>query len=287
MSRRPLGILLSLILVLSSETPAHAFWSMGKVVHQDITRDALGRVLYSFVPGSAFPYPFSSRALAAINAAHKEADSPLSTYNAADHFDSESFAASYELLANRYQQMRALLRTRMSLPGERMWRLYGLMLHQVQDFYSHSTWVAAGNRDIVNFGKYLAKDSTPALILMPGAIGAACDASGIEVLRPVRQVTTGYYNVARPPGKCEHGTVQNSAVGCYFPVTGPNGINLDTDCRDPAAFAIARNLAVQESIALTLALIKDVYDRWNDESFYYRPFCSFVDSNRRYTMDCD
>jgi von Willebrand factor A domain-containing protein 7 len=284
MSRKLFGIILVPVLVSSFSPDSRAFWSVGKSVHQSITSEALSQPLFSLVQDRQ-TYPFSNLAIASINRAHFEADTD--TYRAADHFDSEALAASYQLLTTRYQQLVAYLSNGNKVGNRRqIWRLYGLMLHQVQDFYSHSTWVASGRTEIADFGKSISQGKMPPFLLPPDGIGMVCEAGGVRILNTAA-LTTGYYQVALPPGKCEHGTLYNAGMGCFFPSSMPNGINLDTDCRDPAGHARARELAIQETIALTQALLKDAYKRVPDVVGFDRPFCAFVDdSPRRYSEKC-
>jgi hypothetical protein len=283
MIKKLLGVTFLLGLLVLGLLPARetrAFWSVGKNIHQDVTQEALARREFALLPETKPLYRFKDRAIARINKAHREADS--GTYNAADHFDSESFAESYALLETRYQQMLTYLTTEEGIRYyDQQWRLFGLMLHQVQDFYSHSTWIASGHREIADFGKSLAAKTTPAFIRSAGSIGAVCEAGGVRILTPAGALTTGYYKVVPlPTGKCEHGTLENAAAGCLPLGPGPNGINLDTDCRDRPRFGLARQLAVQESVALAKALIADAYKTLGSPMRREeRSFCYFIDSD--------
>ncbi len=137
-----------------------AFWSRyGFKIHQQvITARALGRK-FAFnaadpVSGNTANYleSFDPSAVDAINETIGAMDDPSAyAYLPIDHFDAESLEPGFRFLA----QNRNNLMSDLAVPSpdqSEVWALLGQMLHQIQDFYPHTSWVANYPGVIVNFG---------------------------------------------------------------------------------------------------------------------------------------
>jgi hypothetical protein len=196
-------------------------------------------------------------------------------YDPIDHFDSEELTRAFRRLgANRGLLMIEL--QKQSPNQAEVWKFFGQMLHQIQDFYSHSSWVAAGYTDIVHFGT-LTKNYSAAMAPPPpfnqGAIsypdspipGTYCDESATTLVTPVpSQITTGYYKPRTPPpgGHCAHGSWPHLFANCVLLVLLPDGINHDSSCfsssADVAIFHLAKSLATEETTEFAQAIITDL-----------------------------
>jgi hypothetical protein len=137
--------------------------------HQDITKTALSAPnTFTF---ATVPYSFSPAAVTQINTVHQIVDNPP-MYWAPNHFDSNSFVASIKELAVRRGELNVLLSNTSSFPNAyaqnlsqlqtKAWNLLGFMLHAVEDFYAHSSWVDEGNTsNIVGFGALTENTAAP------------------------------------------------------------------------------------------------------------------------------
>jgi hypothetical protein len=230
---------------------AAAFWSaslgsfinknaINTKIHQTITSDALGAVVYDLKDPSGQKYSFTAQSIDAINESHARADSD--PYIPARHFDRESLIDGYNLLVTTRRNLIAMLAagyTNAANAQNAAQNALGYMLHQVQDFYSHSTWdarhpVTAGSAPpILDFGAATVAGASMPSSFLPDLpedqIGTVCDSDAIT-LTTNTNVTTGYYDAttitvgtvsvpiyskSAPSGKCEHGSLMYAVIaGC-------------------------------------------------------------------------
>jgi len=275
----PRYLLLALGIVLVTGPPAQAFWSQFEsrfYIHQQITKIALDP-LSSFTYGGA-TYSFQSNAITAIVNANADQDDCFSetlgkiglackvSYEAREHFDSEKLADGFALLISNRDNLRKEL-SRRPVNQQAVWGYVGKMLHQIQDFYSHSNWITNNpNAKFVDFGL---------LTQLPPATGVTSppDWTATSVFTQMCQpdlktlvagvtITTGYYPPNDPPhGKCSHGELTttlkaNAAHQCNVkqPIVSPDGIarqgqrELDLESVPVAAAFVAQQFHAQGQI---------------------------------------
>lgn len=271
---------------------ADAFWSrFGNVntnflVHQDLTKNVLVRPFEDV--------RFSDKAKAAIIEQHINLDTEsITPYSALDHVDSQRFLGSYAVLVSRHRQVMDAVRAG---DQEAAWSALGKMLHTVQDFYSHSTWVWKGQVDIIDFGKALSQQpntNPPPQIQSPSAGG--CESDHVTVSGD-SGFTTGYYPPsipAAPPNKCAHGGVGDWAeyyvnpirearigIALDFPGLGDGG--LDDVYRNNAEKA--QVIATRESYALVKSIVQSVKD---DEELGMCGVCLLTDTDDPEVCNCE
>jgi hypothetical protein len=245
---------------------ARAFWSwVGPATHhQDYTKESIGApVTFSYGNGA---YSFSSKALSQINLANGRADASY-LYDPRDHFDDEGFLGSLNQLWLRRQELDAFLGPRF-FNQQMAWELLGSMLHTIQDFYAHSSWVENGNTDVIlGFATYTEDPSAPTI--PPGfhpAVGDVCSNGSELIASASPQLTTGYYNpqfslfknqYPTPAGKCDHGPLVQT---CNYHL----GISLDTPCGADSFHDVAKRLAERETFAFVKAIVDKLHDNNND-----------------------
>jgi hypothetical protein len=292
-SRRTLLYVLTLSILGS--TTAYAFWSrtIGDYkVHQAITSTALAAPVYTFdTPNTA--YHFSGNAIHIINESHAKADSD--PYDERDHFDNESFAKSFTSLAVRRSELMTDLASSNPDMFGTDWPLLGYMLHQIQDFYSHSTWAkthptsGAGAPIIADFGAATelaaianSMNGLPAFLQNLPTPGAVCTSTppdpGSSLLLAMPPLTTGYFSPGvfgsgvfvqpnPPAGRCAHGVLAYAATGCAFKGVGgdtgwPDGIAHDEPCfkleEDLKIYDDAYAMAELETHTFVQAIINDL-----------------------------
>jgi hypothetical protein len=244
---------------------SNGFWSFStgaSSVHELITQTALAAPVYRL---NGDVYAFSQRAIDAINAVHPQVDSTLDkSYQATDHFDSQTLQLSLATLSFRRQRLVDELSS--SQPqAEHAWIWMGLMLHAVQDFYSHSTWVYLGNVGIVNFGALTQPLLVPSSFPDLNAPFESCQPDQKTVLTlSVLPFSSGYFPpLSPPPGKCNHGGRALSVLQCQSPVDIKDGMNLDGpgSCQTGVNIALADraiNLAGQETTVFVQSLISQL-----------------------------
>ncbi len=277
-----------------------AFWSkylVGKIHQQQITAPALNTA-FTFgaqdpVSGAPITYheSFSTAAIDAINETNGAMDDPGAyEYDPVDHFDSETLAPGFMLLATR----RYLLMRDLEPPSpnqDEVWVLLGQMLHQLQDFYSHSSWVANYPGVIVNFGSKTENwdfTANPPYPFNVGAIptlthpvssisGDFCNASGTALNQPANStIISGFWgDFMPPPAKhCAHGVVAHELANCLPPnllllPSLPDGINRDSPCfaldSDVKAYETARDRAKSETETFVQAIITDLSNDGNTQ----------------------
>ena len=273
--------------LLGLQDIANAFWSSVVTVHQDMTARALNQSIYSY---SGITYSFSQTAVDGINGMHTIADSD--PYDPRDHFDSERLIDGFALLVTHRQK----LMTELGKPSPSSavaWAALGLMLHQIQDFYAHSSYVehTGGSGAIIDFGSATnaaalqasPNGKAPVFIQSSGAIGTVCASDALTLLTPTSsQVTTGYYPPNSPPsGKCQHGAINGSFTGSvavsncaqtlFAGTVVKDGINKDHPCvtslADKLNHAAAKALAEQETESFVKSIAADLSSAGNAKGF--------------------
>lgn len=309
-------ILLTLfIIVLTIQLKnSYSFWSDPFYqTHQDITKIALttadprtGNPPYCF-SGNCFY--FSDSATVSINARHLKQDT--GAYDPDDHFDANQLVGALTKLAGNRSQLNYILNTKnFSFTTQlRMWALMGNMLHAVEDFYAHSTWVDEGKTSIIDFGTATENYPPDTSIFPSSPVEQFCNPAGpgypLSAL-PVNYLITGFYPY--PPGSpelvyggCLHGKTSPSLFGgpstlfglCYssqFTLQQVPGISHDVACSGNFSPAnteqlhdAAYGLAVREARSFVQAIVDDLVTANNPAGFcalldvpLSEPICGFV-----------
>jgi hypothetical protein len=270
-------------------TAVEAFWSqLGFSIHQDITKDALNRTaLYTYqgaAPG------FSEKAINAIVTQNANQDDEAGMYAARDHFDSEELTQGFQLLQINRTRLRAAL-AGPNINQTYAWQQMGKMVHQIQDFYSHSNWIASGHTDIRHFAALtaIAPSGNPPVTPPTGEKFCAPDLA--TLLPNVADITTGYYPPHSPlaaplVGKCSHGEITKvdkgiAGAACVlnFSTTGtypdPHGIARDHACgttEETADYVNAYNKAILETVEFVKAITDELAAANNGPGF-----CALLD----------
>jgi hypothetical protein len=271
---------------------SHAFWSASLYqIHQAITMQVLSG---DFTFGGQSGYTFSDAAIAAINQQHKYLDTS-SNYDPLDHFDGEQLVDGFQ----RLKETRALLEYELKQPSPDtfiLWTLVGELLHQMQDFYSHSTYASSQIGAPQDFATLTDSTTTPTIpdyftdSSYPDTNAQDCESDFITLLPVVTSsalITTGYYQAVNPnAGKCNHGLYGTNALGvpktvvvgalCQIGVKAPaDGIARDHPCSSEDSevldYEAAHDLAVQETTMFMTAIIK-----YLDGNNYSAGFCALL-----------
>jgi hypothetical protein len=231
-----------------------------------------------------------------INLAHAQADDPAN-YEAVDHFDSEELVEGLLQITRRRAELNLALTPPISAANQQnAWNLMGFMIHAIQDFYAHSSWIEEGNTNIIavggltGFGALTVNTSAPTIpscfqSVSVGAIAnpALCAPAGYPLLAPVSQMTTGYYDpLSAPSGKCDHGTLAQAIATCAAGVLAPGvsliqvqGISKDSPCASyplgPNHFTAA-SLAQAETLSFVQSIVADLNTANNAQGF-----CALLD----------
>jgi hypothetical protein len=291
---KKLIVLAILSISLNPFTVANAFWSyLSYQDHQDITKKALttsldpttGKAPFCFSKDQSQCYFFNvATAVAQINKRHKEQDKPAN-YNPVNHFDSNELTGSLNQIAINRDKLNMLLSNTVSgfpltasATQAEMWKLLGNMLHAVEDFYAHSTWVDSGNSLIVNFG-VLTDANTLNLkyFAAPPSGETFCPQSGYPLLSEPINPISGYYfeqifKIQTPKGECIHGaTIAFSTadlVGVCLAGGVVPGISHDVGCTGNALpyspantlqlHQVAYKLAMQEAQSFVQSIVGDL-----------------------------
>lgn len=309
MSKLKLAVVVAALFL--SINVANGFWSFGVnmiaggKVHQEITTDALSQL--KFIEGVEKPLTFSMDAADKMNGASAALDIPNSLggrYVAREHFDDESFASSVEYIKSKRVEVWDILSSAdpwglgsvpsfeyASVNQLRAWKFLGQALHTLQDFYSHSTWIEQGKREIIDiisadergFFQELEDglDITEVCVSEENERLIASGTAGVKTVVEVTQtpiagekITTGYYenkpDVSRM--KCDHGDVIDTFNHCRdlsnmagltsLRVTRP-GINKDNpNCYEGSAHRmqaiLAKSLAIKETRVFVQSIIDDL-----------------------------
>uniref|UniRef100_S4RXW9 von Willebrand factor A domain containing 7 n=1 Tax=Petromyzon marinus TaxID=7757 RepID=S4RXW9_PETMA len=137
------------------------------------------------------------------------------------HFDAEMFvAAQQKLVSQRNGLIRLLKKKDVTTSDYSMARkLTGILLHTLQDFYSHSNWIEMGNtepkNDIFDFSAAEVADVPTCT-----NCGSTCSGNIRPEINVNRLLTSGYYSsqntdstpITKPDGKwkCSHGGLFDS-----------------------------------------------------------------------------
>jgi hypothetical protein len=164
---------------------------------------------------------------------------------AAAHFDAEQFRESSLRLINLKKQVISLIKTTgdKETVYTKARKEAGKLLHTLQDFYSHSNWIEAGNNDpfsilgdeiisdnqVAGANEKTCKDCTPAGLAHLIGLG---DDDCHNNLVNTATFTSGYYedqDVAKPVGvgKCSHGGILDGSRK----LGSKGGINKDSSLR--------------------------------------------------------
>jgi hypothetical protein len=277
----PRGRLAIIVGSLALTSAAHAFWSYvstsplaGKIRtfahHQDYTNNAIGSSASFVYAGQS--YKFTQAALDAISLANMQVDMEnINPYKPQDHFDGETFGAGVAQIAKFRSALMTDLSWSSSLsPSDQSdaWARLGAILHAVQDFYAHSTWVEEGHTaatDIVHFKCMTGSTCAPQVPLIPTP-GSICGSGGYPLLSS--SFTSGYYSPnsifdPAPPGRCWHGTLADAVLTCASP-SALAGISKDSPCAvyfppgQSNSHFIAAAQATQETLDFVQAIANDL-----------------------------
>lgn len=127
-----------------TEAPFRTFWF--GVDHNDITEDGLSML--------------SSSVAEAIGDRNEETDSGDTKKRNDYHFDNCSIAESFDEIRANYGKLLDALDPAQYRHSDSL-KLFGRILHTMQDFYAHSNWVEQGERGLLNEGTLMPPPVTP------------------------------------------------------------------------------------------------------------------------------
>ncbi|XP_034148968.1 von Willebrand factor A domain-containing protein 7-like isoform X2 [Esox lucius] len=207
------------------------------------------------------------------------------------HFDNEMFVKGRKLITDGMTSVKASIKQGNFVAARQ--RL-GNILHTLQDFYSHSNWIELGNisplsdlirSDVPNIGPLADKD-TPTC---QNCVGGVCQNNILENIIRDKKLTSGYFGIFKPKGKCSHGGFLDS-TSLQKP-TG--GINKDAS---GSIHGYLHAKAAEVAGAATRELLQDIRGAAGDRDFLRMMgiytngtsvLCFVIDTSSSMTEDID
>ncbi|XP_058236777.1 von Willebrand factor A domain-containing protein 7-like [Hemibagrus wyckioides] len=271
---------LMMILITSQTTAFMTLWTKSKK-HQDITRDAILQTTADVCKLRAlnqgrdfllkFPLTVDSVAEACFSshfAKHfHRSINEINHHNAwvdfskmfipSYHFNSEEFLSGRDLITKGVSAVKYSVRQQ-SYQAAR--EALGKILHTLQDFYSHSNWIELGKREPYST---LIKPDTPISNIADSetcrkCTGDTCTGNILEEVIEKQKLTSGYYGLSKPKGKCSHGGLLD--ISSWF----EGGINKDTDS---SHHGYLHYEAASVATAATRELLEDIRAAIGDSEF--------------------
>ncbi|XP_061658646.1 von Willebrand factor A domain-containing protein 7-like [Syngnathoides biaculeatus] len=186
--------------------------------------------------------------------------------NASFHFDDESFVGGRDIITSGLRTVKA---NNVQQNFEAAQEILGMILHPLQDFYSHSNWVEIGN-EFPNSNLIRSDTSIGNIADVTRATCRSCDGDDCSnnILEDIIQeqiLTSGYFGIipfvsTKPSGKCSHG----GALDLTSIIEPTGGINKDTfDSEHGFLHTRAANLAV----SATSEILENVRQATGDVPF--------------------
>ncbi|XP_041864762.1 uncharacterized protein LOC121654612 [Melanotaenia boesemani] len=199
------------------------------------------------------------------------------------HFDGETFTDGRKLITEGLSVVKAAIKKHSFVSAKSN---LGVILHPLQDFYSHSNWVEIGNnlpnsnliRADTSIGNIAAK-SRPTC---RNCDGNDCRDNILEDILQEKILTSGYFGFFfyKPTGKCSHGGIPDSTSL----IEPKGGINKDTFT---SSHGHLHRQAANLAIAATTELLQDVREAAGDKLFLQmlginkgssKPICFVLDT---------
>ncbi|XP_062852457.1 von Willebrand factor A domain-containing protein 7-like [Trichomycterus rosablanca] len=253
--------------------------------HQDITRDAILQTTVEVCEfqaiklGNDFVMPnilteesvaeacFSPNSVKSFKSSIEEISSnnvwidKVFFWSAKHHFDSESFSPGRELISRGVSAAKASVKKqRYGTAREEI----GKVLHTLQDFYSHSNWIEIGMRE--PYSNLIIPDSTINSVdqeTCRNCNGSNCTGNILEEIVTQKKLTSGYFGLLKPKGKCSHGGFLD--ITSIAKPTG--GINKDSRS---SSHGYLHNTAADIATAATKQLLLDIRASAANDSEFLR-----------------
>ncbi|KAK2917074.1 hypothetical protein Q8A67_001448 [Cirrhinus molitorella] len=175
-------------------------------------------------------------------------------FSAKYHFDNEEFAEGKRLITTGIQNITQLVaRGRFDNARQKL----GEILHTLQDFYSHSNWIELGNTapytDLINPDKELNN--------LADRDRATCETNcanencGAKFLPGITVLTSGYFGIKKPTGKCSHGGTLDFTTGIR---RSWDGINKD---HSDSSHGTKHNQAAEIAIEASVQLLENIQEK--------------------------
>ncbi|XP_041864509.1 von Willebrand factor A domain-containing protein 7-like [Melanotaenia boesemani] len=302
------------LLLLQTEVQGFKILTEKSISHETITEKAILNVTaqscrsLALAEGRDFtfpPQPFTAKSIATACAAPKSVKSFLDTINHIQsfnwitdiahvldseyHFDDEMFIEGKKIITDGLDTVRSAILKNNSLLGPVLatWAKInlGVILHPLQDFYSHSNWVEMGNKlpnsNLIIAGKSIGNIAAKTRKTCRNCDGNNCRNNILEDILGEKILTSGYFSLVssgKLPGKCSHGDFPDQTRD-----TEPTGgINKDTyDSSHGHLHQQAADLAV----AASSELLEEIRRTAGDKKFIQmmgltrgKPLCFVVDT---------
>ncbi|XP_058242002.1 von Willebrand factor A domain-containing protein 7-like [Hemibagrus wyckioides] len=178
-------------------------------------------------------------------------------FTARYHFDSEEFFAGRDLITEGLFAVKYSIKEQNYQAAR---EALGKILHTLQDFYSHSNWIELGKTEPYS---NLIKPDTPISNIADSETCRKCNddfcpGNILEDVITQQKLTTGYFGISKPKGKCSHGgTADPSSLG-------QGGINKDTTS---SSHGHLHEAAALVATAATRELLQDIRAAVGDTEF--------------------
>ncbi|KAK3554501.1 hypothetical protein QTP70_024406, partial [Hemibagrus guttatus] len=276
----PICLYLMMILITSQAMAFMPFLTKSKS-HQDITRDAILQVtadvckLRALQQGQDFvlPVPLTAESVAEACSSSNLAKhfqrniDKINKNNAwidfyhpftgSYHFDNEEFLPGRNLIKEGVSVVKYSVKHR---SYEIARETLGKILHTLQDFYSHSNWIELGKREPYS---NLIKPESPISNIADSetcrkCTGDTCTGNILEEVIEKQKLTSGYFGLSKPKGKCSHGGIFD--LSSWF----EGGISKDTDS---SHHGYLHDMAASVATSATRELLEDIRAAIGDFEF--------------------
>ncbi|XP_077379831.1 von Willebrand factor A domain-containing protein 7-like [Festucalex cinctus] len=188
----------------------------------------------------------------------------LNVFTAAAHFNDETFQLGRGRITQGLSEVKNSVREGRFLRGQ---RILGMILHTLQDFYSHSNWVELGNavpyNVLISSGQPLENLAGPNTPTCRNCDEDNCDDNILPNVLVDKLLTSGYFSTfssEKPQGKCSHGGLADQTSR-----TEPTGgINKDQIGSDHGSLHFQ---AADLAVAATMELLEDIRVTEGDKNF--------------------
>ncbi|KAK7925737.1 hypothetical protein WMY93_008047 [Mugilogobius chulae] len=282
---------LPLILLLNPGAEGFGILPGDSLSHLEITEKAiLNSTLYACralaqTEGTDFTFPVGTFTFDSVISACKATQSSktfrlavyLITYrnvrvdiqhalNGSFHFDEELFAGGRAIITEGIQAVKANNKLE-NYDASR--QQLGVLLHPLQDYYSHTNWVELGytapNPNLIRSDTSLGNIAEPTRATCRNCDGDDCTNNILEDIIAEKIQTSGYFGVVpltstKPPGKCSHG----GGVDQTSNIEPKGGINKDTFS---ASHGHLHTKAANLAITATSQLLEDIRGAAGDKEF--------------------
>ncbi|XP_046730725.1 von Willebrand factor A domain-containing protein 7-like [Silurus meridionalis] len=173
------------------------------------------------------------------------------------HFDNEMFLAGRKLITDGVSVVKYSVK-KQSYQTAR--EALGKVLHTLQDFYSHSNWIELGKTQPYS---NLIKPDTLIENIADSETCSKCSSSDcigniLEVVITQNKLTSGYFGLSKPKGKCSHGGLADPSSWWQ------GGINKDSST---SSHGYLHSEAASVATAATKELLQDIRASVGDSEF--------------------